>query len=211
MCKDVFNSRVAVADLTEKSGVSDRILVVQSPVSERGRENRPKGIFTIAVKKVELMVESGSLYTLIPKSLWIELWHEVSLLPKDINPRGYQGVEIDVLGYFIYHIEFGHRCVKGKIYVAESGPPVLGWEHQFDLHFIIDPYSNIKILMVEDECLEKILEDAKAVFDKKLGELKNYVHKSLLKKDAVPMKHKVRRVPLVVRDEVKKMLQDMMD
>ncbi|KAJ1128024.1 hypothetical protein NDU88_006416 [Pleurodeles waltl] len=182
MCKDVFNSRVAVVDLAEESSVSDRILVVQSPVSERGRENRPKGIFTIADKKMELMVVLGSLYTIIPKSLWIELWHEVPLLPKDINPRGYQEVEIDVLGYFISRIEFGHRCVEGKIYVAESGPPILGWEHQFDLHIIIDPHSESKVLMVEDGCLEKILEDAKAVFDEKLGELKNYVHKIVLKK-----------------------------
>ncbi|KAJ1155019.1 hypothetical protein NDU88_007755 [Pleurodeles waltl] len=190
MCKDVFNSRVAVADLAEENGVSDHILVVQAPVSERGMENRPKGMFTIADKKVELMVDWGSLYTIIPKSLWIEFWHKVPLLPKDINLRGYQGVEIDVLGYFISHMEFGNRCVEGKIYVAESGPPILEWGHQFDLHIIIDPHSDSKILMVEYEGLEKILEDAKAVFDEKLRELENYVHKIVLKKDAVPMKHK---------------------
>ncbi|KAJ1079797.1 hypothetical protein NDU88_000032, partial [Pleurodeles waltl] len=79
---------------------SDRILLVQASGTGKGRMTRLNRIFTIADKEVELMVDSGSLYTIIPKSLWIELWHNISLLPKDINPRGYQGVDIDVVGYF---------------------------------------------------------------------------------------------------------------
>ncbi|KAJ1184536.1 hypothetical protein NDU88_001342, partial [Pleurodeles waltl] len=143
------------------------------------------------------MVDSGSLYTIVPKSIWVENWSEVSLLPKDISPRGYQGSKINVLGYFESSIVFKLRSIEGKMYVADCGPPILGWVHQYDLHIVIDPHSVDKMLIVDVVSLDKILNGAKDVFEERLGELKGYVHRIVLRAGAVPVKHKMRRVPVV--------------
>ncbi|KAJ1214286.1 hypothetical protein NDU88_001909 [Pleurodeles waltl] len=183
--------------------------MVRADESDVGREARPKSTFSVMGKNIELMVDLGSLYAIVPKSMWFENWPEVSLLPKYINPRGYQGAKINVLGYFVSSITFKSRNVEGKVYVADSGPLILGWAHQYDLHIVMDPHSVEKVLMVDDGSVNEILCETKDVFEEKLGELKGYVHRIKLCEGAVPVKDKVRRVPVVVRAEVKKLLNDM--
>ncbi|KAJ1137881.1 hypothetical protein NDU88_004277 [Pleurodeles waltl] len=95
------------------------------------------------------------------------------------------------------------RGIEWNVYVADDRPPILGWVRQHGLNIVTDPHSNDKVLIVDDLSVEEILSEANEVFDERLGELKSYVHKIVLQEGTVPVKHKVRRVPVVVREELK--------
>ncbi|KAJ1192446.1 hypothetical protein NDU88_001753 [Pleurodeles waltl] len=66
-----------------------------------------------------------------------------------------------------------------------------------------------QILFVEDSDVNEILEKMKEVFREEIGELKGYVHKIRMNTGAVAVKHNVRKVPIVVREEASGMLKDM--
>ncbi|KAJ1138478.1 hypothetical protein NDU88_004861 [Pleurodeles waltl] len=101
LCKEVYKTRVAFTDDGEEKNYNEYcVLIVQHDGDEKGSRARPKASFLVAGKKVELMVDSGSLYTIISKVLWEKEWLQNVLLPKDINPKGYQGSTMNVLGYF---------------------------------------------------------------------------------------------------------------
>ncbi|KAJ1181401.1 hypothetical protein NDU88_006608 [Pleurodeles waltl] len=140
-------------------------------VSDR-RESRPKAWFTVEGVSVELIVDTGSKYTIIPKDVFMKNWPHLELTDKDICLGGYQGEEIEILGYFSTVICFKTREAFGKVYVAESGPPILGWMHQYDLNIIVDPRGMEQILIVDDVDVNVILEEVKEVFREELGELK---------------------------------------
>lgn len=61
--------------------------------------------------------------------------------------------------------------------MAESGPPILGWVHQYDLHIIINPHAPNQIMVVENWRLDDIIKDAEWVFRNEMGQLKGYLHK----------------------------------
>ncbi|KAJ1213351.1 hypothetical protein NDU88_000989 [Pleurodeles waltl] len=58
-----------------------------------------------------------------------------------------------------------------------------------------------QILVVDDGDVNANLEEVGEVFREELGELKGYVHKIRMKQGTVAVKHKVRKVPIVVREE----------
>lgn len=208
-CKASDRSRVAVAEdsSTDWDG-EERVLMVLPNSGEEGKRRQPKAFFGILGKPVELMVDCGSLYTIVLKWMWKKEWPEVTLLPRDINPKGYQGESIDVLGFFTTPIIFKSRQVVGKVYVAEDGPPILGWGHQFDLHIFIDPHAEGQVLCLVDASTKEVLREMDDVFERGLGESKGYTHKIILKDGTIHIKHKL-RIPVIVRDEVK-MLNDML-
>ena len=78
------------------------------------------------------MVNSDYLYTMIGDKNREKVFasEHIDLSPSDINPVGYGGVKIDVLGYTIMKIQFKDREIVGKVYVAKSGVNLLGWRHR---------------------------------------------------------------------------------
>ncbi|KAJ1218861.1 hypothetical protein NDU88_006433 [Pleurodeles waltl] len=159
---------------SKSKGVADRILSLgeDDKVYRGKRESRPKAWFTFGKVSVELMVDTGSKYTIIPKDIFKKNWPQLELKSKDICPGGYQGEEIEILGFFSTVIGFKSRETFGKVYVAESGPPILGWMHQYDLNIIVNPRGKEKIWVVHDGDVNVILEEVGEVFREELGELK---------------------------------------
>ncbi|KAJ1135425.1 hypothetical protein NDU88_001865 [Pleurodeles waltl] len=195
VCKEPGNgnkySRVGVVADTD-SEYYDRVLVVHNDTNFLRRSNqgprdrmfRPSAVFNVCGKRVELMVDSGSMYTIIPEHIFKRHWMGVKLLPKDINPGGYKGESIEILGYMEEDIQYAYRSVKGKFYVSTDGPAILGWMHLFDLDILIHPRARNQVLVVEDLTLDDVLEGARNVFDKKLGCLRCYVHRVRVKPNA---------------------------
>ncbi|KAJ1200891.1 hypothetical protein NDU88_004712 [Pleurodeles waltl] len=181
MCAEWPKSK-GVAACEDRCELTDRILSLgdDNVVSDR-RESRPKAWFTVERVSVELMVDTGSKYTSIPKDVFMKNWPHLELTNKDICPGGYQGEEIEILGYFSTVNCFKMRETFGKVYVAESGPPILGWMHQYDLNIIVNPTGMEQILIVDDVDVNVILKEVKEVFHEELGELKGYVHKLCMK------------------------------
>ena len=108
-------------------------------------------------------------------------------------------------------IKFDERHIKVKVYVATEGPPILGCVHQFDLNIMICPRSSQIVMTVCELSLGDVLDESASVFNEKIGLLKGYVHKIVLQPGTVPIQHKLRRVPLAAREEVKGMLKQMLD
>ncbi|KAJ1177565.1 hypothetical protein NDU88_002818 [Pleurodeles waltl] len=200
MCAE-WSKPKGVAVCEDRGEMVDRILSLgeDDKVYRGKRESRPKTLFTVGKVSVELMVDTGSKYTFIPKHIFMKNWPQLEL--KAICPGGYQGEEIEILGFFPTVICFKSRETFGKVYVAESGPPVLGWMTQYDLNIIVNPRGKEQILVVDDGDVNAILEEVGEVFREELGELKGYVHKIRMKQGTVAVKHKVRKVPIAVREE----------
>ncbi|KAJ1179875.1 hypothetical protein NDU88_005108 [Pleurodeles waltl] len=146
------------------------------------------------------------------KSKGVAVCEEVvdGILSLSEDDKVHCGEEIEILGFFSTVIGFKSRETFGKVYVAESGPPILGWMHNNNLNIIVNPRGKEQILVVVDGDVNVILEEMGEVFREELGELKGYVHKIRMKQGTVAVKHKVRKVPIIVREEVSKMLKDML-
>ena len=72
------------------------------------------------------------------------------------------------------NIVFEGRSVHGKVYVAESSPPILGWRHQYDLHIFLDPRAIPHVFTIEsDVSLEQVQLDNALVFSISLQNLRN--------------------------------------
>ncbi|KAJ1158329.1 hypothetical protein NDU88_011020 [Pleurodeles waltl] len=135
------------------------------------RESRPKDWFTAERVSVELIADTGSKYTNIPEDVFMKNWLQLELMATDICSGGYQGEEIEILGFFSTVISFKTRETFGKVYVAESRPPILGWMHQYDLNIIVNSRGTEQILIVDDVDVNVILEqpEAELSFTQRLG------------------------------------------
>lgn len=136
------------------------------------------------------------------------------LLPSDIIAESYDGSRIDVMGYLDVNLRFKTRCTLIKLYIAVKGVNVLGWKDQGRLGIILNPRAREPVII--DESLEEykvstvspdekenfIKVKFKDVFSDVLGKLKDFSHKIKLKNGVIPVKHKLRGVPINVREEL---------
>ncbi|KAJ1180553.1 hypothetical protein NDU88_005774 [Pleurodeles waltl] len=110
MCAEWPKSK-DVAACEDRCEPTDHILSLgedDKVVSDK-RESRPKAGFTVERVSVELMVDTGSKYTIIPKDIFMRNWSQLELTTKDICPGCYQVKEIEILGFFSTVI-----CFKNK-------------------------------------------------------------------------------------------------
>ena len=112
-------------------------------------------------------------------------------------------------GYFKDNISYKDRTVFSKIYVAQRGYNILGWRDQGLIGMVLRPGTDCPISlvgMIEHSNIDSILRIHKELFREKLGVVKNFEHKIVLKPDAVPVVHKVRNVPMSMRSKLKQHL-----
>lgn len=177
---------------------------------------KPVCLVEIGGINVKIYADSGSPYTIINERLWRESFADKvggQLLNSDIHPEGYGGETIELLGYRWFDFKFKGRECRGKLYVAKNGPPVLGWSDQKQLHIILDPNSNEQVLVIDEgsDVGSKMLKHFPKVFGKVLGNLKGFEHNIVLKQDASPKVHKCRNIPMLVREEVLKELEKLVN
>ncbi|KAJ1172674.1 hypothetical protein NDU88_004518, partial [Pleurodeles waltl] len=99
-----------------------------------------------------------------------------------------------------------------KLYVAKEGPSVLGWLDQRALNIVLDPNGVEQVKIVNDNRDYSITLRDKfpELFSGKIGALKDFTHRIVLKVNAVPRVHKSRNIPWVIRDEVNKELESLL-
>ncbi|KAJ1201139.1 hypothetical protein NDU88_004954 [Pleurodeles waltl] len=130
-----------------------------------------------------------------------------SLIRPDINPVSYGGTKIDVIGYKIMKIQFQNKTTVGKVYVAKREDNLLGWRHQRDMGIRLDLNSDCQVMVVNDgNAILGIFEEFPTVFSDSLGCLEGFEHKIVLKSNAIHSVHKVRRVPKLMIEPLKKEL-----
>lgn len=165
-------------------------------------------------ERLQVYADSCSPFTLIEKRLFDEKFakHKIKLESADICPSGYNKETIPLVGMVRMRISFKDRHTVGKVYVTKQGSNLLGWKHQKELGITLDPNNVDQVLLVEQPVLSgNLSRDFPEVFTEELGQLKNYMHKIVLKEGAIPVIHKTRSVPLLMREPLKLELQQLVN
>ncbi|KAJ1218182.1 hypothetical protein NDU88_005765 [Pleurodeles waltl] len=111
---------------------------------------------TLKTKIVRMLVDSGSLCTLISKDVYEGILREKfeDLQTADVKAVAYGGKRINIVGVRWMDIIFKGNGVHGKVYVTHEGSNLLGWRHQKDLNIVLNPNATEPVIVVEDSNVE---------------------------------------------------------
>ncbi|KAJ1092824.1 hypothetical protein NDU88_005934 [Pleurodeles waltl] len=99
-------------------------------------------------------------------------------------------------GCTVFYFFDRRATTVGKVYVAKRGDNLLAWRHQRDMGIKLDPNSTCQAMVVSNRDANlDILEEFPTVFSDELGCLNDFEHTIILKSNAIPSVHKVRKVP----------------
>ncbi|KAJ1137863.1 hypothetical protein NDU88_004259 [Pleurodeles waltl] len=102
---------------------------------------KPHCSVTIDSIVVKVLVDSGSLFTLISRVTYEKILGKKfeDLFKTDVKAVGNGGKRMEILGMQWMDIAFKSNGVRGKVYVTGEGSHLLGWRHQKDLNIILVP------------------------------------------------------------------------
>ncbi|KAJ1106322.1 hypothetical protein NDU88_003723 [Pleurodeles waltl] len=211
-----YSTGMKVSSVSE-SDMDANADIVLSIDDEDGRVKGPIGSVMIGAVELPFMADSGSPLTLISDRTFDLKWQNVRLHETDVNPKAFGEHDIVMRGYFWDSHTFRGRTVRTKIYVAEKGRSLVGWKDLAKLGVMLVPGAEDPIVLRDDwvnyvqpedlhEGLAEVLDEFDSVFENKVGCVRGFVHAIRLKEGAIPIKHKVRTIPLSVRGELKAVL-----
>ncbi|KAJ1109363.1 hypothetical protein NDU88_006725 [Pleurodeles waltl] len=211
-----YNTGMKVSSVSESDMDADADIVL-SIDDEDGRVKGPIGSVMIGAVELPFTADSGSPLTLISDRTFDLKWQDVRLHETDVNPKAFGEHDIVMRGYFWDSLTFRGRTVRTKIYVAEKGRSLVGWKDLAKLGVMLVPGAEDPIVLRDDwvnyvqpedlhEGLAEVLQEFDSVFENKVGCVRGFVHAIRLKEGAIPIKHKVRTIPLSVRGELKAVL-----
>lgn len=103
----------------------------------------PKCLVSILGRKLELMADSGSPWTIITEKYCSESFGDLfdlnSLCKPDIVAQNFDGSNIDFMGFREVLVEFKESTALIKLYIAFKGVNVLGWRDQAKLGIVLNP------------------------------------------------------------------------
>ncbi|KAJ1187355.1 hypothetical protein NDU88_004131 [Pleurodeles waltl] len=211
-----YSTGMRVSSVSESDMDADADIVL-SIYDEDGRVKGPIGSVMIGAVELPFTADSGSPLTLISDRTFDLKWQDVRLHETDANPKAFGEHDIVMRGYFWDSLTFRGRTVRTKIYVAEKGRSLVGWKDLAKLGVVLVPGAEDPIVLRDDwvnyvqpedlhEGLAEVLDEFDSVFENKVGCVRGFVHAIRLKEGAIPIKHKVRTIPLSVRGELKAVL-----
>ncbi|KAJ1118046.1 hypothetical protein NDU88_006241 [Pleurodeles waltl] len=211
-----YSTGMRVSSVSESDMDADADIVL-SIYDEDGRVKGPIGSVMIGAVELPFTADSGSPLTLISDRTFDLKWQDVRLHETDANPKAFGEHDIVMRGYFWDSLTFRGRTVRTKIYVAEKGRSLVGWKDLAKLGVVLVPGAEDPIVLRDDwvnyvqpedlhEGLAEVLDEFDSVFENKVGCVRGFVHAIRLKEGAIPIKHKVRMIPLSVRGELKAVL-----
>ncbi|KAJ1181331.1 hypothetical protein NDU88_006539 [Pleurodeles waltl] len=211
-----YSTGMKVSSVSESDMDADADIVL-SIDDEDGRVKGPIGSVMIGAVELPFTADSGSPLTLISDRTFDLKWQNVRLHETDVNPKAFGEHDIVMRGYFWDSLTFRGCTVRTKIYVAEKGRSLVGWKDLAKLGVMLVPGAEDPIVLRDDwvnyvqpedlhEGLAEVLDEFDPVFENKVGCVRGFVHAIRLKEGAIPIKHKVRTIPLSVRGELKAVL-----
>ncbi|KAJ1089440.1 hypothetical protein NDU88_002591 [Pleurodeles waltl] len=217
VCKAKKSSTGMKVSSVSESDMDADADIVLSIDEEDGRVKGPIGSVMIGAVALPFTADSGSPLTLISDRTFDLKWQNVRLHETDVNPNAFGEHNILMRGYFWDSLTFRGRTVRTKIYVAEKGRSLVGWKDLAKLGVMLVPGAEDPIVLRDDwvnyvqpedlhEGLAEVLDKFDSVFENKVGCVRGFVHAIRLKEGAMPIKHKVRTIPLSVRGELKAVL-----
>lgn len=184
-------------------------------IEEVNKIDPPRCNVTILDKDLQLLADSGSPWTIISKQYCLEMLGEVidcdALCKPDLTAQNFDGSCINFLGFQEVPITFQQSKAFIKLYVAVKGVNVLGWRDQAKLGIVLNPRKRepVMVIAVTTDFAEQFVGLFPDVFTEKLGKLKGFSHTIKVKDGSIPVKQKLRGVPLSVRNELKSMLDEL--
>ena len=115
----------------------------------------PQCMVQIQGTAVNILVDSGSPYTIIPNELYENLFADIKLCDSDIAPGGYVGTPIEMRGFFQATIQYKARKTEERVYVSMHGATILGWPTQAKLKIILDPAQIQPVLQTTPSVVDR--------------------------------------------------------
>lgn len=212
LSKKVLNLDHASGDSASSEEDQICLLSVSTDIiSTISHETRhPICMLSINGKDIKMLADSGSPFTLISDKIWESSFSsQGSLSQTAICPIAYGGKSIDVLGEFQAELCFKDSSAQSIVYVAKDDTCLLGWHDQGKLGIVLDPNDPLQVILRKDLTRVLSIRETKwksnfpDVFNDKLGLIKGFKHKIVLKDGAQPIIHKVRKVPLALKEALK--------
>ena len=152
-------------------------------------------------------VDTGASISLISERTYERLWpvHSApAMQPTGANLRTYTGERIEVLGKIDVEVAIRSQTAQLSLLVVKgSGPSLLGvdWLEKLKLD-----WNKLHLVRGQTE-LQSLLEKHSAVFEDRLGCIKDIKAKFYLKPDSQPKFCRARSVPFALREKVEKELK----
>ena len=115
----------------------------------------PQCMVQIQGTAVNILVDSGSPYTIIPNELYENLFADIELCDSDITPGGDGGTPIEMRGYFQATVQYKARKTEDRVYVSMHGTTILGWPTQAKLKITLDPTQIQPILQTTPSVVDE--------------------------------------------------------
>ena len=155
---------------------------------------------------VTLEVDTGASTSVIPESLFTELWPGRSLEPSDVRLWSYTKEEILISGccYIDVDVHYNEQFVQNLplIVTSGSGPCLLGKDWLSNIPLDLKQIHHA----MEDMTLQEILKKYPTVFQEGLGTLRDFRAKIYLNDDAQPKYFRARSIPYAFREKVEQEL-----
>nr|XP_055067975.1 uncharacterized protein K02A2.6-like [Misgurnus anguillicaudatus] len=158
-----------------------------------------------ATIEVALMVDTGSSVSILPKSIYDANFSSVPLQSPTANLVTYSRAPIPVLGCLPATVSRDDVTCSAKFYIVDSGTALLGMDLikglrlRFEGQRLLPALTHAKPQASSSavRCLTKTASPQRT-----LGCAKGFVHKVKLAGNTVPVRQKLRRLPLSVRSAV---------
>ncbi len=157
---------------------------------------------------VELIVDSGSSVSILPNSVYEKYFKKDSLLPPSVKWVTYSRDPIPVLGCLPVTVTKNDVNCKTSIFIVESGTALLGMDLINGLHL---HFGGSSIPKKSAQPPAHVMGLSASVPGAKLGCAKGFLHKVKISSNVAPVRQKLRRLPLSVRNAVSEELQRLLD
>ena len=161
-----------------------KFVTVGCHTTDEMNDSRPK------VSNIRFGIDTGSSLSCIPYTLYTEMFPNVPLLRTTERYRDFSGNVLPIRGYMTIKFSWEGQSSMGMLYVVDlTSPPILGITEfeALNLHRFWNSTPSVNAI----GCVHK------------------FSHKIKLRKDAVPVTQKLRRIPLSLREKVSQELKNL--
>lgn len=170
--------------------------------------SRKKGIYAVLEIEgipVSFLIDTGSSVSIMAEDLYQSHFsNRYPLTSTSVQLLDYSKSAIQVQGCFIAAASFHGRSTAILLYVVPGGTTILGLDGIAALDMKIQG-SPLKCLLLSQEAPvlpPELRSEFEHLFSKELGTVKGFCHKVRVRASAQPVASKLRRLPLVIREQV---------
>lgn len=170
--------------------------------------SRKKGIYAaleIEGISVPFLIDTGSSVSILAEELYQRYFSKAyPLKSTSVQLLDYSKAAIPIQGCFIATASFHGRCTSVLLYVVPGGTTILGLDGIAALDMKIQGSPLRCLLMTQETPVlpPELRSEFEHLFAKELGTVRGFTHKVRVRASVQPVASKLRRLPLVIREQV---------